>query len=129
MSKWKLFKSEISLWNSFQQVILQIKLNLKLNLKYLVECYDLSGFFRNYEKKKKHCVKSVQKRSYFWSVFSCIQPKYKKIRTRNNSVIEHFSRNVKEFIYVLNKKLPTIKFTAEWSKRWINIIFLDVQFL
>ena len=44
------------------------------------------------------CVKSVQVRSYFWSVFSCIrteygfygvnlsiQPEYRKIRTRNNS--------------------------------------------
>ena len=31
-----------------------------------------------------HCVKSVQIRSYFWSVFSCI-------RTRNNSLFRHFS--------------------------------------
>ena len=65
-----------------------------------------------------HCVKSVQIRSYFWSVFSCIrteygfygvniriQPEYRKIRTRknstdfrrcstrNNSVFRHFSRS------------------------------------
>ena len=53
-----------------------------------------------------HCVKSVQIRSYFWSVFSCIwteygdlqsnlriQSKYRKIRTRNNSVLGHFSRS------------------------------------
>ena len=39
-----------------------------------------------------HCVKSVQIRSYFWSVFSCIQSEYRKIRTRNNSVFGHFSR-------------------------------------
>ena len=32
------------------------------------------------------CVKSVQIRSYFWSVFS-------SIRTRNNSVFGHFSRS------------------------------------
>ena len=31
-----------------------------------------------------HCVKSVQTRSFFWSVFSCI-------RTRKNSVFGHFS--------------------------------------
>ena len=43
-----------------------------------------------------HCVKNVQIRSYFWSVFSffrtesCIQSKYRKIRTRNNSVSVHF---------------------------------------
>ena len=50
----------------------------------------------------KHCVKSVQIRSYFWSVFSCIrteygdllnlriQSEYRKIRTRNNSVFGRF---------------------------------------
>ena len=36
-----------------------------------------------------HCVKSVQIRSYFWSVFSCIRTEYgdlrSRIRTRNNS--------------------------------------------
>ena len=40
-----------------------------------------------------HCVKSVQIRSYFWSVFSCIRAKYRKKRTRNNSVYGHFSRS------------------------------------
>ena len=34
----------------------------------------------------KHCVKSVQIRSCFWSVFYCIKSAYRKIRTRNNSV-------------------------------------------
>ena len=38
-----------------------------------------------------HCVKFVQIRSYFWSVFSC-RTEYRKIRARNNSVFEHFSR-------------------------------------
>ena len=48
-----------------------------------------------------HCVKSVQIRSYFWSVFSCfwteygvnlrVQSEYRKIRTRNNSVFGHIS--------------------------------------
>ena len=41
---------------------------------------------------RHHCVKSVQIRSYFWSVFSCIQSEYRKIRTTNNSVFGHFSR-------------------------------------
>ena len=51
------------------------------------------------------CVKSVQIRSYFWSVFSRIRNEYGyfvslriqsecgKIRTRNNSVFGHFSRS------------------------------------
>ena len=47
-------------------------------------------------------VKSLQIRSYFWFVFSCIQTvflysciqaKYRKIRSRNNSVFGHFSRS------------------------------------
>ena len=42
----------------------------------------------------RHCVKSVQIRSYFWSVFSCIRTEYRKMRTRNNSVFGHFSCSV-----------------------------------
>ena len=41
----------------------------------------------------KHCMKCVQIQSYFWSVFSCIQSEYRKIRTRNNSAFKHFSRS------------------------------------
>ena len=37
---------------------------------------------------------------------------------------EHGEEKLKEFIDVLNKKHPTIKFTSEWSKTQIN--FLDV---
>ena len=53
-----------------------------------------------------HCVKSVQIRSFFWSLFSCIrteygellvnlriESEYKKMRTRNNSAFGHFSRS------------------------------------
>ena len=50
------------------------------------------------------CVKSVQIRSYFWSIFSCIWTEYedllrvqfecRKIGTRNNSVCGHFSHSV-----------------------------------
>ena len=45
---------------------------------------------------KIHFVKSVQIRSSFWSVFSCIriQSEYRKIRSRNNSVFGHISRKV-----------------------------------
>ena len=55
---------------------------------------------------------SVQIRSYFWSVFFCIyevnlciQYKYRKILTRNNSVFGHFSRSVR----LLKKELLTIR--------------------
>ena len=53
----------------------------------------------------RHCVKSVQIRSFFFAYFSVfglnteilnlrIQFKYGKIRSRKNSVFEHFSRSV-----------------------------------
>ena len=38
-------------------------------------------------------MKSVQIRSFFWSLFSCIQSEYRNRRTRNNSVFGHFSRS------------------------------------
>ena len=39
------------------------------------------------------CVKSVQIRSFFWFVFSCIRTEYRKIQTRKNSVFGHFLRS------------------------------------
>ena len=41
-----------------------------------------------------HFVKSVQIRSFIWSIFPRIRTKYGKIRTRENSVFEHFSHSV-----------------------------------
>ena len=58
----------------------------------------LSGYFytgvtvSKYSPEKSHYVKSVPMRSFFWSVFSYIWTKYRKIRTRKNSVFGHFSR-------------------------------------
>ena len=43
--------------------------------------------------RKGHCVKSVQIRSLFWSVFSCIRTEHRKIRTRKNSVFGYFSHS------------------------------------
>ena len=43
--------------------------------------------------EKMHCVKSVQIRSFFLSLFSCIQSEYRKIQTRKNSLYGHFSRS------------------------------------
>ena len=43
--------------------------------------------------RHQHWVKSVQIRSYFWGVFSCIWTKCRKIRTRKNSLFGHISRN------------------------------------
>ena len=40
-----------------------------------------------------HCVKSVQIRSSFLSLFSCIRTEYAKIRTTKKSIFGHFSRS------------------------------------
>ena len=40
-----------------------------------------------------HCTENVQIQSFFWSVFSRIQSKHGKIRTRKNSVFGHFLRS------------------------------------
>ena len=45
-----------------------------------------------------HCLKSVQIRSFFWSVFSCIRIEYGKIGTRKNSVFGHFSRSACKWV-------------------------------
>ena len=62
----------------------------------VVNDYDHCSIMRFYSSKKniitvKHCVKSVQVWSFFWSVFSSIQSEYRKIRTRRNPVFGHFS--------------------------------------
>ena len=41
-----------------------------------------------------HCVKSVQIRRFFWSIFPDVWTEYRKIRPRKNSVFGHFSRYV-----------------------------------
>ena len=72
---------------------------------------DFEIMLRNIGKTSKysdycHCMKSVQIRNYFWSVFSCIRTEYgdlvnlriqsecRKIQTRNNSIFGYFSRSV-----------------------------------
>ena len=47
----------------------------------------------NFERTQDHCAKNVQIRSFFWFVFSSIQSKYGKIRTRKNSVFGQFLRS------------------------------------
>ena len=37
------------------------------------------GIFMNHHLQTSHCVKSVQIRSYFWFVFSCIRTEYREI--------------------------------------------------
>ena len=48
----------------------------------------------------EHCMKSVKIRSFFWSVFSCIQSEFRKIQTRKKSIFRHFWRSGKERVAV-----------------------------
>ena len=52
-------------------------------------------------RRPEDCVKSVQIRGFFWSVFFCIQSEYRKIRTKNNSVFGRFSRSARKLWCVL----------------------------
>ena len=55
----------------------------------------------------KHYVKSVQIRSFFWTMSSCIWAEYGKIETRKNSVFGNFSRS---------GKIKTIRNTKKGKK-------------
>ena len=68
-------------------------------------------------------MKSVQIRSFFWSVFSFIRTEYGKIRTKNNSVFEQFSHIDKEKTYE-KKEIITMLFQNQWTVfQYQNIIF------
>ena len=69
-----------------------------------------------------HCVKSVQIRSFLWSVFSRIRTEYGeilriqsecgKIRTRKNSVFGHFSRSVSRHLIAIFSRSKDVGFTV-----------------
>ena len=67
---------------------------LHSDLKFLLEIMNFMKKLNYNLYSKENCVKNIQIRRYFCSVFSCIQSEYRKIRTRNNSVFGHFSRSV-----------------------------------
>ena len=69
-------------------------------------------------------VKSVKIQSVFWSVFSCIQTGYRKIRTRKNSVFGYFSHSAGYAFYFVTEissylfnsmNIYGITFTRDWK--------------
>ena len=91
---------------TFTEEILNGKLHFLCNakeiFKHVTEIREKFAFFirrckwnesKFHSQDFHHFVKSVQIRSYFWSVFCCIRTESRKIRTRNNSVFGHFSRS------------------------------------
>ena len=71
-----------------------------------------------------HCVKSAQIRSSFWSVFSCIRTEYRKIRTRKNSVSEHF----KQCPFPTTSQPKTILYVARYTKNFY-VLFSMIFYL
>ena len=67
---------------------------LHSDLKFLLEIMNFMKKLNYNLYSKENCVKNIQIRRYFCSVFSCIQSEYRKIRTRNNSVFGYFSRSM-----------------------------------
>ena len=82
-------------FNFLRHKILRNRLRISLRDLHIADMIKTySNFYRLW-----HCLKSVQIRSFFWSLFSCIRNEYWKIRTRQNSVFGHFSRSVKKYCY------------------------------
>ena len=83
----------------------------------------VNDFFRNgkFNCYMYHCVKSVQIRSFFWSVFPCIRAYYTELRVKI-SVFGHFSCSeslpIRITNYIKNHMLKRIKMTM----RFINIL-------
>ena len=72
-----------------------------------------------------HCVKSVQIRSYFWSI-----QEYSKIRTRNNSVFGHFSRSAlfskclhksSQILQIINSDLINVSYPELYKSISLNV--------
>ena len=74
----------------------------------------------------KHCVKSAQIQSFFWSDFSCIRTEYREIRARKNSVFGHFSHSEgkKDMLWklLMSNKLFKISITHLVQKNFYFIV-------
>ena len=69
----------------------------------------------------KHCLKSVQIRSFSWSVFFCFQSEYWKIWTIKNAVFGQFSRSERYIVLYLICLSWRHKFQSWWIMRiWIS---------
>ena len=64
--------------------------------------------------RKNQCVKIVQILRFFWSVFSCIQPEYRKIRTIKNSIYGHFPRS--EYLAKIEEKTKKLPLGQRWQE-------------
>ena len=81
-------------------IMLTLKISKKIpditNLAITAALTAVENKLPNVNNLVKHCVESVQIRSYFWSVFPCSWTEYRKIRSRNDSVFGHFPHSEKK---------------------------------
>ena len=76
-----------------------------------------------------HYAKNGQMRSIFWSIFSCIQSKYGKIRTRENTLFRQFSRSGwNSNLFACNVKHDII-YKEIWNRLRINRIMVMSCFI
>ena len=54
------------------------------------------------KKTKKHCVKNVQIRNFFWSVFSCIWTEYRNVRPEKTPYLDTFHAVKARLLWVPN---------------------------
>ena len=93
-------------------------------VKYVDTIYILGNY---------HYVKSVQIHSFFWSIFSCIRTEYgdflpiqsecRKVRTRKNSVLGHFSYSVQHDYNVLVSVSNSLIAVLKYSKQKYHLEF------
>ena len=71
------------------------------------------------------CVKSVQIRNYFWSVFSCIRTEYGDLRS--NSVFGHCSRSGSLFLCSVCLKINPRKVLRNHRNENLHGKMVDIQ--
>ena len=71
------------------------------------------------------CVKSVQIRNYFWSVFSCIRTEYGDLRS--NSVFGHSSRSGSLFLCSVYLKINPRKVLRNHRNENLHVKMVDIQ--
>ena len=127
----------------FSKTILKIFYNFIPNKTITCTEKDLSWFndetrhmANNKSEIRRHYLyigKSVQIHSFFWSIFSCIRTEYgdflpiqsecRKVRTRKNSVLGHFSYSVQHDYNVLVSVSNSLIAVLKYSKQKYHLEF------
>ena len=94
-----------------------IPLHYKLSSLFPIFLFQKCIIALSSREKYRHCVKSVQIQSYFWSVIFCI-------RTRNNSLFGHFSRSAN--IHKITAAPSTSMINGQYLRHTFFILMVSV---